>query len=84
MMRQIYGNAWKTTICLGEAGDRPARIFQRLFDWALFGGEYPTFHKKLEGIIAKEPNAVVSMLEVPWWNRIWVLQEVVRSPWVLV
>ena len=93
LMGDIYRNASRTWIWLGEeSGDSDAAIdsivsFQDFSDFSENGK--PQEDEEDEEIQRKEVRhpvysevhwqAVSHLLERPWWRRIWVVQEVLRS-----
>ncbi|CZR50998.1 uncharacterized protein PAC_00873 [Phialocephala subalpina] len=65
---------------LGDSGNGEGELFADLS--AVAAAESSS--SSLEGHVAENHTVIQPILEIPWWDRIWVLQEIARSRWVFV
>jgi hypothetical protein len=65
LMAEIYGQANSVVVWLGEAADNSDQALEEI---RLAGGKLPTNSSNKEAT----ENAVVALLQRPWFRRIWV------------
>ncbi|KAH9216671.1 heterokaryon incompatibility protein-domain-containing protein, partial [Leptodontidium sp. 2 PMI_412] len=74
-MAKIYGKANRVVVWLGGAADNSDRVFQEICE-------------RKEGLDSSEneiiQQAVLALLQRPWFRRIWVLQEVAAARHILI
>ncbi|RYP64101.1 hypothetical protein DL771_008920 [Monosporascus sp. 5C6A] len=76
-MAKIYANAYRVIVWLGEAASDSDQAFEALRKAAK--------EQRAPSIIDKPTQqAILALLERPWFQRIWVLQEVAAARYVLI
>ncbi|PMD43635.1 hypothetical protein L207DRAFT_510144 [Hyaloscypha variabilis F] len=87
-MRRIYQKANQVVVWLGPAtnrGDVAVRFLKLVFDNCPRGGEIAWFKNLMKGNdLAIEWKALAGFLGRAWWNRIWIVQEIVLAKEALV
>ena len=86
-MKDIYKNAGQVLVCLG---DPPGTLHAMTLIWELdfimkrFGNTYlagyiAEFHRRrqFDRLLCARINALLDLLQNPWFERVWVLQEMV-------
>ncbi|KAF1960420.1 HET-domain-containing protein, partial [Byssothecium circinans] len=76
-MAKIYGQADRVVVWLGEAADDSDLALEEIH---VAGGKMSTNSSKSERI----RQAVLALLQRPWFRRIWILQEVAAARHVLI
>ncbi|KAF2814216.1 HET-domain-containing protein [Mytilinidion resinicola] len=76
-MAKIYAQADRVVVWLGETADGSDRALEEM---RVAGGKKSTDSFNSEAI----PQAVVALLQRPWFQRIWVLQEAAAARHVLI
>ncbi|KAN0112520.1 HET domain containing protein [Hyaloscypha variabilis] len=86
LMAQIYTQAERVVIHLGESGDDSdsAIDWLRQIDDPDFNYEPPRTYRHEERIIRPETEMLEALFSRPWFNRIWVLQEAILSKTAVV
>jgi hypothetical protein len=87
-MRRIYQKANQVVIWLGPAsnrGDVAVRFLKLVFDNCPRGGEIEWFKNLMKtNDLSAEWKAMAGFLGRAWWNRIWIVQEIVLAKEALV
>ncbi|KAL8290971.1 hypothetical protein RB600_006443 [Gaeumannomyces tritici] len=79
-MAKIYANASRVIVWLGKAANGSDQAFEALRRAAGASGDErapPTINEPTQ-------QAILTLLERPWFERIWVLQEVAAARYVLI
>jgi hypothetical protein len=86
LMAQIYTQAERVVIHLGESGDDSdsAIDWLRQKDDPDFNYEPFRIYRREEGFIRPEMEPLEVLFSRPWYNRIWVLQEAILSKTAVV
>lgn len=84
LMPLIYAGARKVSIYLGEESDHSA-LAMDLIDWLVSGSNEWSTHWEEAFLISRLANvALLSLLERPWFYRVWVVQETVNAQHAVV
>lgn len=87
-MREIYQKAKQVVIWLGPASNHSevaVKFLKWVFDQCPRGREAQWFKKFIqENTLVTEWKAMASFLGRAWWNRIWIVQEVVLAKEALI
>lgn len=88
-MRRIYQKASQVVIWLGppsHRGDVAAKFLKLVFDNCPRGSEIAWLknHLMKDNTLAPEWKAMAGFLNRAWWNRIWIVQEIVLAKEALI
>jgi hypothetical protein len=87
-MREIYQTATQIVVWLGPASncsDVAVKFLTLVFDKCPRGREAEWFKNLMKGNnLATEWKALASLLARAWWNRIWIVQEIVLAREALI
>ena len=74
LMAQIYDQAQRVAIYIGESRDNSDLAMDCISEI-----HAPSYDSREDRILRPETDMLQSLLNRPWFNRIWVLQEVIMS-----
>jgi hypothetical protein len=88
IMNQIYQNSLRTLIWLGPGNEKTPHAFKQLHELAsqaeaeASGTSDPTL--RFGEHLNRNDSTIELLIEFPWWNRVWVVQELVLAPAALL
>jgi hypothetical protein len=86
LMTQIYATAWRVLIWLGEADDDLSRcltILNRGYQAATVQDSHSASSRSLS-LSAEQKESIMQLIDRPYFNRTWVLQETMVAKTALV